>query len=78
MENNVVLCQSGDGLVRMETIVDVSSETIWATQKAMAQLFGETVSAVSRHLKNTNSEEELKRHLIPDESRAISLSLTDM
>ena len=78
MENNVVVCQSGDGLVKMETIVDVSSETIWATQKAMAQLFGETVSAVSKHLKNINSEEELKRHLIPDESRAISLSLTDM
>lgn len=45
MENNVVVCQSGDGLVRMETIVDVSSETIWATQKAMAQLFwGDCVS----------------------------------
>ena len=32
MENNVVIYQSSDGLVKMEAIVDASNETIWATQ----------------------------------------------
>ena len=37
MNNDVVIYQSSDGLVKMEAIVDASNETIWATQKAMAQ-----------------------------------------
>ncbi len=59
MENNVVIYQSNDGLVKMEAIVDASNETIWATQKAMAQLFGVNVPAISKHLKNIYSEGEL-------------------
>ena len=34
-------------------------ETIWATQKAMAELFGVGVPAVSKHLKNIFEEGEL-------------------
>ena len=40
MNNDVVIYQSSDGLVKMEAIVDASNETIWATQKEMAELFG--------------------------------------
>ena len=40
MENNVVIYQSNDGLVKMKALVDAANETIWATQKAMTQLFG--------------------------------------
>lgn len=32
--------------------VVIKDETIWCTQKAMAQLFGVGVSAISKHLKN--------------------------
>ena len=39
MNTDVVIYQSSDGLVKMEAIVDASNETIWATQKAMAELF---------------------------------------
>ena len=31
MNNDVVIYQSSDGLVKMEAIVDASNETIWAT-----------------------------------------------
>ena len=34
-------------------------ETIWATQKAMAELFGVGIPAVSKHLKNIFEEGEL-------------------
>mgnify|MGYP002536929201 FL=1 len=39
--------------------VVIKDETIWCTQKAMAQLFGVGVPAVSKHLKNIFDEVEL-------------------
>ena len=38
----------------------IKDETIWLTQKAMAELFGCTSDNVSLHLKNIYSEQELK------------------
>lgn len=39
--------------------VVIKDETLWCTQKAMAQLFGVGVSAISKHLKNIFTEREL-------------------
>ena len=39
--------------------VVVKDETLWCTQKAMAQLFGVGVPAISKHLKNIFAEGEL-------------------
>ena len=39
--------------------VVIKGETLWCTQKAMAQLFGVGVPAVSKHLKNIFTEGEL-------------------
>ena len=60
---NVVIYQSSDGPIKMEAIVDASNETIWATQKAMAQLFGVNIPAISKHLKNIYSEGELSESM---------------
>lgn len=61
----MVIYQSGDGLVKMEAVVDAANETIWATQKAIAELFGVSVSGISRHFTNIFSSGELdeKRNL---------------
>ena len=48
--NDIVIYQSEDGLVKMEAMVDPAGETIWATQKAIAALFGVTVPNISYHL----------------------------
>ena len=45
----------GDGKVQ----VVIRGETLWCTQKAMAQLFGVGVPAISKHLKNIFGEDEL-------------------
>lgn len=58
--NDIVIYQSEDGLVTMEAIMDIPGETIWATQKAMASLFGVTTAAINQHLKNIFEEGELK------------------
>lgn len=39
--------------------VVMKDETIWCTQKAMAQLFGVGIPAISKHLKNIFEEGEL-------------------
>ena len=48
--NDIVIYNSEDGLVKMEALVDPAGETIWATQKAIAALFGVTVPNISYHL----------------------------
>ncbi len=59
MNNDVVIYQSGDGLVMMEALVDAANETIWATQKAMASLFACSKQNVSYHLSKIFSSGEL-------------------
>lgn len=44
--------------------VVIKDETIWCTQKAMAQLFGVGVPAISKHLKNIFNEEELSKDVV--------------
>ena len=44
--------------------VVVRDETIWCTQKAMAQLFGVGIPAISKHLKNIFDEGELMREVV--------------
>ena len=44
--------------------VVIKNETLWCTQKAMAQLFGVGVPAISKHLKNIFEEGELDREVV--------------
>ena len=44
--------------------VVIKKETIWCTQKAMAQLFGVGVPAVSKHLKHIFEEGELDENVV--------------
>lgn len=44
--------------------VIIKDETIWSTQKAMAQLFGVGIPAISKHLKNIFEEGELIKEVV--------------
>ena len=44
--------------------VVIKNETLWCTQKAMAQLFGVGVPAISKHLKNIFAEGELDKDVV--------------
>lgn len=44
--------------------VVIKDETIWCTQKAMAQLFGVGIPAISKHLKNIFDEGELQKDVV--------------
>ncbi len=60
-ENQFVLYQlpEEEGVIQ----VVIKDETIWATQKAMASLFGVDKSGISRHIANILKEGELKQEM---------------
>ena len=59
MNNEIqfILYQLPDDKGKVQVVI--KDETIWATQKAMAQLFGVGIPAISKHLKNIFEEGEL-------------------
>ena len=50
----IVLFASSDGVVSLPVPID--GNTVWLSQKQMAELFGKDQSVISRHIKNAISE----------------------
>ena len=59
-----LLFQSQDGEDATRVQVAVKDETIWLSQRGMAELFGVDRSVVSRHLKNIFDEGELEQEVV--------------
>jgi hypothetical protein len=58
--SNFLLYTGADGKVRVE--VFLKDETVWLTQKSMAELFGVKIPAISKHLTNIFESGELQKH----------------
>jgi hypothetical protein len=56
-QNQFVLYTAPDGAVKVD--VFFKNETVWLTQKALAELFGVKVPAINKHLKNIFATGEL-------------------
>jgi len=56
-QTNFLLYTGDDGKVNVE--VFLQDETVWLTQKAMAELFGVQIPAINKHLKNIFEDGEL-------------------
>lgn len=62
VESNLIetfLYKSEDGPVSIKVIIDQENETLWATQKTMANLFNKTPKNISKHLNNIFDSGEL-------------------
>ena len=57
--SEIVLYTTPDGTIKIDTIFQ--DETIWLTQKKMAELFDINVPAISKHLSNIFKEGELQK-----------------
>jgi hypothetical protein len=57
-QSNFLLYTGNDGKVNVE--VFLKDETVWLTQKAMAELFGVKIPAINKHLKNIFNSGELE------------------
>ena len=53
MKNEIILFENQD--VKLE--VNIKDETVWLTQKQMAELFARDIGVISRHIKNAFEEE---------------------
>ena len=56
-KGEIIIYQSDDGKIFLDTKLE--NDTIWLTQKQMAELFGVKVPAISKHLKNIFNNGEL-------------------
>lgn len=56
-ENKIVIYQTQDGQTQID--VRLENDTVWLTQKQIAELFGTKRPAITKHLKNIYSSEEL-------------------
>ena len=59
VESNFIIYKSEDGNVNVDVIL--KDETIWISQKGMAELFDVNVPAISKHLENIYFDQELKK-----------------
>jgi len=55
--SEIILYETDDGAIKVDTILQ--DETMWLTQKKMADLFGVNVPAISKHLNNIYEDGEL-------------------
>lgn len=60
-KNNLIF-HNENGDIKLS--VDFESETIWATQKQIAELFGVNLAAISKHITNIFDEGELERNTV--------------
>ncbi|MDR2898668.1 MAG: virulence RhuM family protein [Spirochaetaceae bacterium] len=56
-EEEIIIYQTADDKIKID--VRMQGETLWLTQAQMAELFGRSVSVISRHIKNIFTEGEL-------------------
>ena len=57
--NQIIIYQTEDGQTQVD--VRLENETVWLTQKQIAELFGTKRPAITKHLKNIYTSEELDR-----------------
>ena len=58
-QTNFLLYTGNDGKINVE--VFLKDEIVWLTQKAMAELFGVKIPAISKHLSNIFESWELQK-----------------
>lgn len=64
--NQIIIYNTEDGQTKIEA--RVKDETVWLTQKQMAELFDCSVDNIGLHLKNVFKEAELKENSVTEES----------
>ena len=62
MEHQIEIYKSLDNAIELQ--VNLDKDTVWLTQKQMAELFGRNRVAITQHIGNIFKEEELNEQLV--------------
>ena len=65
--NQIIIYNGADGQTKIE--VKLENETVWLSQKQMAELFGKDRKTITRHIKNVFEEGELAKNSVCSESK---------
>ena len=66
---DIVLYSAEDGAVQLE--VQLDRETVWLTQRQMADIFGKDTDTIGLHIRNVYKEGELSRKGTTEESSVV-------
>jgi len=61
-KSEIILYQTEDGKSRIE--VKLHNETVWLSQKLMAELFQKSIPTINEHIKNIFKESELQENTV--------------
>ena len=57
-KTGILIYQTEDGSTKID--VRLENETVWMTQKAIAELYQKGVNTINEHIKNIYAEDELQ------------------
>ena len=66
--SNFLFYSSNDGKIKVQVIIDNQNNTVWTTQKSMAEIFETTKQNISLHLQNIFESGELYENSVVKES----------
>jgi hypothetical protein len=69
LKNEIIIYEGGKGRLRIE--VRLAGETVWLSQKQMAELFDCSIDNIALHLRNIYSEGELEEKATTEESSVV-------
>jgi len=71
MDNNtnLLIYQTEDGNTKID--VKLETETVWMTQKAIAELYQKSASTINEHIKNIYKEGELEEEATLRKNRIV-------
>ncbi|MEG2322473.1 MAG: cell filamentation protein Fic, partial [Bacilli bacterium] len=61
-ENKLIIYKNKDGNIIVDAIY--KDETLWLSQKGMSKVFDVNIPAISKHLNNIFSDEELEERVV--------------
>jgi len=67
--NQIIIYSTADGEMKLE--VKLENETVWLSQKQMAELFNCSIDNISLHLKNVYNEAELSENQTTEDSSIV-------
>ena len=70
----ILLYQTEDGKTRLE--VQLEGETVWLSQKQMAELFQKDVRTISEHIRNVFDDGELSKSAVIRNFRTTAETIT--
>lgn len=73
IRDQITIYQSADGSVQLE--VTLNQDTVWLTQRQLADLFDKDVRTINEHIRNVLAEQELAAEASARSTARLSITI---